>query len=111
MTTLVYANAGTHFVAQASAAADACATLFSRNEDTCDDRRRTAPRGVAPAHQALEALGAVHCREAVGNGTRGLQSGRNGVGLFSARYGAVPRLSLGGRRHRGNLRPPSARVF
>jgi hypothetical protein len=82
-----------------------------RSELRRDDSRRTAPRGIPAAHEALEALGAVPCREAMGNGSRGLQSGRNRVGTFSARYGAVARVPLGGGRHRRDLRPASAGLF
>ena len=92
---------------------EVCATLLTplhkdRSEEELHDSRRTAPGGIPPAHQALEALGAVSRREAVGNGSRGLQSGRNRVGIFSARACTVARVSLGGRRHRRDLRPPSA---
>src|SRR6266851_4372383 len=82
-----------------------------RSEEPQDDSRRTAPGGIRPAHQALEALGAVSRREAVGNGSRRLQSGRSRVGIFSARACAVARLSLGGRRPRRDQRPSSANVL
>jgi hypothetical protein len=44
----------------------------------------------------------------VGHGARGLQPRRHGVGLFHARPGAQPRLSLGRGRHRRLLRRPAA---
>src|SRR5579863_4228554 len=82
-----------------------------RSEEAHDDSRRTAPGRIPPAHQALEALGAVPRREAVGNGPRGLQSGRIGVGIFSARTRKVTRLPLGRRRDRRDQRPPPACVL
>ena len=43
----------------------------------------------------------------MGNGARGLQRGRQRLGLLPARPGAVARLSLERRRHRRHLRSPS----
>ena len=67
-----------------------------------------APARGAGAHGALEALGAVPERAAVGHGARGLQPRRHRLGVLSARPRALARLSLGRGRHRRHLRQPPA---
>src|SRR5439155_864128 len=67
-------------------------------------RRPETGRGAHP-EKALEALGAVFVGAAMGNGARGLQRGRNGVGIFSARSRAVARVSMGRGRNRRDMRP------
>ena len=72
-------------------------------------RRRATPRRRAD-RQGLAPLGAVSQRAAVGHGARGLQRGRQCLGLFPARPCAQPRLSLGRGRHRRLRRRAAAAV-
>src|ERR1700678_2596771 len=48
----------------------------------------------------MASLGSLPERTPVGNGARGLQPRRHGMGLLSPRSRAQPRVSLGRRRHR-----------
>src|SRR6266481_8647958 len=63
----------------------------------CDDTRRKASGRIAPAHPALETLGTLPRRAAMGNGPGRLQPERDGLGIFSARASALARVSLGRR--------------
>ena len=56
------------------------------------------------SERALAALGAVPERAPVGHGARGLQPGRQRLGLLHARSGALARLPLGRGRPRRHLR-------
>src|SRR6266478_4413393 len=73
-------------------------------------RRKTAGR-IKNSQRALEALGALRQRSRVGNGARGLQRHRRGVGIFSARSRPLARLSLERGRPRRNLRSPPIRLL
>ena len=75
------------------------------------DERGTAATSQRRARGPLEALGPVPFRAPVGHGSRGLQRERRRLGLFPARPRPFARLSLGRRRHRRHLRPPSAHLF
>src|SRR5882757_8136758 len=75
-----------------------------------DRRRQQTGRGAFP-EEALEAVGAVSFRAAVGNGARGLQRGRHGVGIFSSRSCAFASLSMGRRRNWRHQRSPSDDLF
>ena len=59
----------------------------------------------------MAAMGPVPVRAAVGHRARGLQRGRNRLGLPPARSRAVARLSLGRGWHRRHLRRPAAAVL
>ncbi len=86
-----------------AAASQAC------DQDRAAERRAGAPRRGHPGRAALEALGAVPQRAPVGHGARGLQPGRQRLGLLPARPGAPPRLPLGrGRPRRHQRRHPAA---
>ena len=61
--------------------------------------------------RALEKVGAVPQRAAVGDGPRGLQPERRRVAVLHPRSGAVARVPLGRGRARGLLRPEAATVF
>ena len=76
-----------------------------------DDRRRATPQGGPRPHRPLAALGTVPGRAAVGDGARGLQPRRDGLGVLPSRPGSVARLPLGRGRPRRHLRqPPAARA-
>src|SRR3977135_4388840 len=77
----------------------------------CDDTRREASGRIASAHPALEALGTLRCRAAVGYRPGRLQSTWDGLGIFSARPCTFARVSLGGRRDWGDQRPSPAGLF
>ena len=59
------------------------------NDAQTADRRRSPIGRVPLAQEALEALGAVYFRTAMGNGAGRLQPGRHSVGVFSLRTRAL----------------------
>jgi hypothetical protein len=66
---------------------------------------RAVPRAEPRPSGTLAALGSVSERPALGNGPRGLQRQRFGLGVFSVRTIARPHVSLGRGRHSGHQRP------
>src|SRR5882724_2339570 len=75
------------------------------------ERRRETPGRIKISQDTLEALGPLRQRSRVGNGARGLQRDRRGVGILSARSRPLPRLSLERGRPRSDLRPAPIRLF
>src|SRR6266849_423637 len=69
------------------------------------ERRRETPGRIKNSQRTLEALGALRQRSRLGNGARGLQRHRRGVGIFSARSRPLARLSLERGRPCHHLRP------
>ena len=74
------------------------------------DARARAARGGAHRQGAVEGMGPVPERAAVGHGARGLQPGRRRLELLLPRPGAVARLPVGRGRHRRDLRRAPAAV-
>ena len=68
-------------------------------------------RGGARAEGPLEEVGAVPQRAAVGDRPRGLQRGRQRLGLLQPRPGPLPRLPLGRGRPGRHLRRPAAALL
>ena len=62
---------------------------------TPDNRRSPETRGIPRAARPLEALGTIPQRAGLGDGPRGLQPGRDRVGILPARSRALPRRTGG----------------
>ena len=74
-------------------------------------RRTSAPRKSAPRQGELAPVGPLSLRAGLGHGARGLQRRRRRLGHFSARPGALARLSLERGRPRRHLRREAAAVL